>query len=637
MGCANSKLYGSKSNYAASEVSYGQRTVQSNYTLGEISEKPKGVSVYWLKHGFLQEVVDFGLDENATIYTIENLDSTENGVIRKKGENMKCPTDGRLGASYLDCLEGDENVGPANIMLSYGWGYTIGEIVDTLSEHCDTHYLDPKCTYVWICCLCNNQHRVAEQRRDGIVVPFDEFRHIFHERMITIGRVMAIMSPWNEPLYLTRVWCIFELYTANAIGCELIITTPPKERKKLEDALIDYKTMDVFFDALIWTKIENAEASEPNDKHRIFTMVKEGPGFIGLNNEMNMLLRERVGNAILDGLENYESQVSDASTDLDFADSCNHVGLALHEHFSAHDTAISLMKKALTIYERVEGTDSPNTSSVHGNIGLVLHKSGDLNGALTEYTKGLAIDEKILKKDDPDLATSYVNIGSLMTTRGDFDDALKTFRKALDIQEKTLGKNHQHTGTTYIFMGRALQEKGELEKALIEYRKGLEVREKGLGTENPLTALAYSNIAGVLLEKGDYENALIEYRKALEIHEKVLKKDHPDTATIHNNIGSVLEAMGDEDAALIEYRNALDMREIYLGKEHVDTALSLNNIASVLRTKKDYDNALSHYLQSFATLDSILGDGHSHTEMVRENLCLLQEEMADINLSKKRE
>ena len=169
-----------------------------------------GVSVHWLCTGFLQEVKANGNDENSNIYQIEDLSSSRLGVIRSKGKKVKCPTDGRMGASYVDCLKGKKNVGPANAMLSYGWSNTVGDIIHTLVNHCISNGLNPKRTYFWICCLCNNQHRVVSKRNsemdsnsddeDKVENQFDEFHEIFKRTVTDINNVVALMSPWNEPI-----------------------------------------------------------------------------------------------------------------------------------------------------------------------------------------------------------------------------------------------------------------------------------------------------------------------------------------------------------------------------------------------------------------------------------------------------
>ena len=37
-------------------------------------------------------------------------------------------------------------------------------ILDTLDDFCLTKDRNPQTTYVWMCCLCINQHRVMENK-----------------------------------------------------------------------------------------------------------------------------------------------------------------------------------------------------------------------------------------------------------------------------------------------------------------------------------------------------------------------------------------------------------------------------------------------------------------------------------------
>ena len=77
-----------------------------------------------------------GKDETSSIYDIEDLrKKTDFGVIRSKGATILCPRDNKIGAAYVDCLKGKDNVGPANRMLSYVWAYTVGDIVTCLETY----------------------------------------------------------------------------------------------------------------------------------------------------------------------------------------------------------------------------------------------------------------------------------------------------------------------------------------------------------------------------------------------------------------------------------------------------------------------------------------------------------------------
>eukprot|EP00978_Attheya_sp_CCMP212_P005800 scaffold12959_cov53-Attheya_sp.AAC.3 len=225
-----------------------------------------GVSVHHLSTTFLIRVRAAKLDRSARIYEIENLQAPSPGVIRTASARVRSPVDGKWGASYVHSLlamhhKYHADVGTATFMLSYSWGYTIGDIIDTLQTHCARHALNPKTTYIWICCLCVNQHRVVEQAlsqanmkqssntSSGILLPssssspssssvnfFDEFRN----RVVGIGHILAMMTPWDDPLYLKRVWCIFEVFTANEQdnNCQVTIVMPPLQEQKLEEAIL---------------------------------------------------------------------------------------------------------------------------------------------------------------------------------------------------------------------------------------------------------------------------------------------------------------------------------------------------------------------------------------------------------------
>merc|ERR1719193_417723 len=140
---------------------------------GELGCKLRAPSVHYLTTGFLREVESAGFSRDSTIHEVEP------EIIRFKGARLVCPRDGNVGCAFVDTLEGSDDAGPATMMLSYTWGYTVGEIVDALAYYCERRGLDPRRTYVWICCLCINQSRVQENLRYGNSVSFDTFSKEF--------------------------------------------------------------------------------------------------------------------------------------------------------------------------------------------------------------------------------------------------------------------------------------------------------------------------------------------------------------------------------------------------------------------------------------------------------------------------
>ena len=165
----------------------------------------RGVSVGHIAGELLAHMYRQGQSRTAKVYEIEPT------VIRPKGASVCCPRDGELGAAYVDSIFGDDNASLAQFMLSYTWGYELGDIVDSLISFCSSSELEPSRTYIWVCCLCINQHRVKAAQARGDVVPFSEFQNTFGERVSGIGHILAMMSPWNYPTYITRV-CSIHIY-----------------------------------------------------------------------------------------------------------------------------------------------------------------------------------------------------------------------------------------------------------------------------------------------------------------------------------------------------------------------------------------------------------------------------------------
>lgn len=151
----------------------------------------------------------------------------------------------------------------------------------------------------------------------------------------------------------------------------------------------------------------------------------------------------------------------------------------------------------------------------------------ELTLALEDYRKVCAERERTLGKDHPNTATQYNNIGAILDKLGDVDGALTEFYKARDVFEKSCGRGHPTTATTYNNIGRLLRKKGNRRGALSEYFKVLRVQEKVLGKYHNETAQTYNHIGVLQYELGDSE-ALDNFHSALKILTELLPPDHPN-------------------------------------------------------------------------------------------------------------
>ncbi len=611
--------------------------------------RPKGVSVHWLNGGFLKEVEDYGKDPTSSkIYEIENLRG-ENGLIRLKGQNTICPRDGRLGAAYVDCLEGEDNVGKANVMLSYGWGNLIGDVALTLMDHCNTNELDPKRTYVWICCLCNNQFRVAENRKLGREVPFEEFEAIFRTKVLGINNIVALMAPWNDPIYLSRVWCIFELFTAHKHGCNLTIAMPPREKASLIQTVNTVEGVSTLFNVFASTAVENAQASEESDKVRILSMVEGAVGFAELNNQVNAMLRKWVNASVMETVGAYiqlydrqepheeqdqkddqqQGQAGGSSTNTENYAAlgllCNQVGYAMNIN-GEHEEALSLLSKSLEITRNAFGDDHIHCSSICDNIGLALMDMGQYENALAYFRKSLNIMQLSTDEASPvQVAKTVMSIGAACYQLDNYKDAMECYEWSLDLFTKSVGEEHEEVANNYDNLGSVYRMLQKNDEAMDSYKKGIKIRKKLLGEAHPDIALSYNNYASLLSEEGKQEEALEYFQKALEVEKKILGEEHYSTAITIHNIGLAFDRQRDFDKALEFYQRSMEIKLKVLGTEnHPSVSSSYLGIGAVMGSLGKMEESLKCYKKALEIHRNTTKEENSSAATLYNNMaCVL--------------
>merc|ERR1712166_1105639 len=199
---------------------------------------------------------------------------------------VSCPRDGEPGAAYVDILSGEDNVGIANALLSYSWGYKVQDVVDALVAWTEKKERSPKETYIWICSLCLNQHRIVTD-----LTP-EQLAKEFGQRVTALGRMLPMLEDWRNPGYVKRAWCLFELYTAirmKSVKVDIILT--PAQREACM-TIIKVEGFPAIDNALSQVKSEEATASVEADLKAIQALIESYQGgYTALNEAVKVRLR----------------------------------------------------------------------------------------------------------------------------------------------------------------------------------------------------------------------------------------------------------------------------------------------------------------------------------------------------------
>ena len=180
--------------------------------------------------------------------------------------NFVKPACEALKASYCDYLSQTQikhscPVGKATVFISHAWKYVFLDVVEALQYH----FRDDPDVIVWFDLFSNNQHQ-------AVSLDFDWWCNTFKSAIEEFGHTVMIMAPWNDPIPLTRGWCLFELYCTAITNSRFEIAMSSTHRDKFFEDMIRDTTGEINR-MLATIDAKKSECFKEEDKKRIFEVV----------------------------------------------------------------------------------------------------------------------------------------------------------------------------------------------------------------------------------------------------------------------------------------------------------------------------------------------------------------------------
>jgi len=286
--------------------------------------------------------------------------------------------------------------------------------------------------------------------------------------------------------------------------------------------------------------------------------------------------------------------------------------------------------------------ENPQDAVAHMNLGVVLQKKGDFNGALAQYKASELID--------PTSVNLRLNLGTLFQAQGNLDMAIKAYDSIL--------QTYPNHAMTHFYRGTALRQLGNNKDAVTEFltvlnldpkytpaRKAIfDTAKKSSNADerlailndfarlNPSDALAQYNLAFEFHSKKQTDNALAYYQKAISIDPKLVdaylniasiykeKSQYAEaTATLQNalkvnpddkKLKKMIAEINDDSTSAV-YQQALDKynKQDYAGaiQDYQKIIASGNtspdvylNLGSAYQAANKYDEAINSYSKALA-------------------------------------
>jgi len=195
------------------------------------------------------------------------------------GADIICPRDKKPGCALVDTLT-CENRKACTHFLSWVWRYKLSVVQSALGLWVKQEGLVPTDTFLFVCFFVNNQFRILDGSSQGCNFLGD----LFERNLRRIGKVVALLDDWNSPVYLKRVWTIFEQYAAVKLGLPVTIILPETSVESLLRVIGQGETgIGRLKNSLCQVNAESAEASVKEDEKRIKALIVNSIGFRKVN------------------------------------------------------------------------------------------------------------------------------------------------------------------------------------------------------------------------------------------------------------------------------------------------------------------------------------------------------------------
>merc|ERR1712048_147269 len=202
------------------------------------------------------------------------------GGTKKLGDDIICPRDRKMGCALVDWLPRDHRR-PQTHFLSWTWQYSLTQLQSALRMW---GTLCPELVFFYMCFFVNNQFRIIVEKAE---VGSDRLEEVFRSNLLRIGRVVAVLDTWDAPVYLTRVWTIYEQFTACSLQVPVQFILPESAAASLQSHIFQGEFgISKVKKSLCNVDSERSEAWCNRDEEKVKRMIRDDVGFQEVNNHV---------------------------------------------------------------------------------------------------------------------------------------------------------------------------------------------------------------------------------------------------------------------------------------------------------------------------------------------------------------
>ena len=121
----------------------------------------------------------------------------------------------------------------------------------------------------------------------------DNLEEVFESNLTRVGQMVAILDSWQQPVYLSRIWTVYEQFVASKIHIPVTFTMPAAATEHLYQQVHLGKTgIEEITRSLSEVDSQQANAWKPEDELKVKMLIQTTVGFDHVNQHVtDVMLR----------------------------------------------------------------------------------------------------------------------------------------------------------------------------------------------------------------------------------------------------------------------------------------------------------------------------------------------------------
>eukprot|EP00438_Fugacium_kawagutii_P020405 Skav231243 [mRNA] locus=scaffold411:103200:103754:- [translate_table: standard] len=182
---------------------------------------------------------------------------------------------------------------------------------------------DPFGVSFYMCFFVNNQFRIIVERA---ATGSENLSEMFKQSLLRTGHMVAILDSWQNPVYLRRVWTIYEQFLACSQGLNVVMVMPEAPMTSLQGQIfkgrVGIKDITV---SLSRVDSARAEAWDPTDAERVKSEIRNTVGFEEVNRHVVRAMVRWIGTVVQTQFQQLVDEEMMSDQVEEFHSVCEHV------------------------------------------------------------------------------------------------------------------------------------------------------------------------------------------------------------------------------------------------------------------------------------------------------------------------